>query len=203
MLGPAMLSWMERDGELERQVLAWVQAGDAHAAAERVVRELGPDLLGYLNAVLSSEEDAREVFAELSADLLSALARFRGEGSLKSFTYRMAWRLAMRMRRSPARRRMRALGSHEASALPIEGRVSTAAYRRTGPQDWLSQMRASLSPFEQSLLTLRVDRELAWDEVARVMGLPGGTDETARLRKRFERIKEKLRSAAERDGILG
>jgi RNA polymerase sigma-70 factor (ECF subfamily) len=54
---------------------------------------------------------------------------------------------------------------------------------------------------------LRVDRGLAWDELARVfseqdLDEEALTREAARLRKRFQLVKEKLKALAEREGIV-
>ena len=173
-------------------------AGDPGGAAALVVRELGPGLLGYLVAVLGTESDGREVFGEVVEELLTSIARFRGESKVKTWTYRIAWRTAMHWRQTPARRLTRRLHSLEASGIAEVVRSMTAPHQQTGAKDWLREVRAELTPEEQSLLVLRVDRDLSWAEVADVMGEGDAT----RLRKRFERIKERLRERAVRDGIL-
>jgi RNA polymerase sigma-70 factor (ECF subfamily) len=63
------------------------------------------------------------------------------------------------------------------------------------------------------LLVLRVDRNLEWNDLARVLaeGDDGTapladadvTREAARLRKRFQLLKEKLREMAKREGLTG
>ena len=68
-----------------------------------------------------------------------------------------------------------------------------------------TRLRAKLSPDEQALLTLRVDRELEWREIARVLADDELADDAAvtraaaGLRKKFERLKEKLRRLAAED----
>jgi RNA polymerase sigma-70 factor (ECF subfamily) len=61
------------------------------------------------------------------------------------------------------------------------------------------------------LLVLRVDRRLDWNELARVLGEAGHdacvdpvslARESARLRKRFQLVKNKLRELARREGLL-
>ena len=59
-----------------------------------------------------------------------------------------------------------------------------------------------LAPDDQTLLIMRIDRELAWSEIALVMSdaEPGALSEaqlkrqSAALRKRFERLKQELRA---------
>ena len=50
---------------------------------------------------------------------------------------------------------------------------------------------------ERTLLVLRIDRDLPWAEIAEIMD----SREPA-LRKRFERLKEKIRKLAESEGLL-
>jgi RNA polymerase sigma-70 factor (ECF subfamily) len=61
------------------------------------------------------------------------------------------------------------------------------------------------------LLVLRIDRQLAWNDLARVLAETGGeaplsdaavAKEAARLRKQFQVLKEKLRGMAKKEGLL-
>ena len=71
-------------------------------------------------------------------------------------------------------------------------------------------LRASLDVEDQELLMLRVDRSLPWDALVVVLRgedeAPLSADEqkrqTARLRKRFQLLKDKLRELARREGLL-
>ena len=188
---------------LDGDVATLLARGDASSAAASVVRALGPGLLGYLTALLRDEDNARDVLAEVAEHVLIALPRFRGDSTVKTWTYRIAWRTAMHFRDDPHRRRATSLRSSVARSLVDEVRSSTAAYRRTAARDWLETARRELSIEDQSLLTLRLDRGMSWADVAEVMGATGGAADQAALRKRFERIKSRLRAAAERDGVLG
>jgi RNA polymerase sigma-70 factor (ECF subfamily) len=74
----------------------------------------------------------------------------------------------------------------------------------------LLELREALPPEEQALLMLRVDRELAWNDLAHVLADDAAAPlegkalarEAARLRKRFQVVKEKLYDAARRDGLV-
>jgi hypothetical protein len=79
--------------------------------------------------------------------------------------------------------------------------------RERGRNDSIyAELRNTLDPDDQVLLVLRVDRELAWREIAIVMLGDQAADEdvtrkAATLRKQFERVKLQLRGlAAERLG---
>lgn len=53
-----------------------------------------------------------------------------------------------------------------------------------------------MTPDEQTLLILRIDRALEWDEVSEILDV-----EAPALRKRFERLTSKLRALAKERGI--
>ena len=78
----------------------------------------------------------------------------------------------------------------------------------------LDILRASLPVDDQALLTLRVDRELEWEEIAIVLanrgdGFEGQTGAggplpltSAALRKRYERLTRRLEKLARESGFL-
>src|SRR3990172_430291 len=186
---------------LETRVQALVGEGRVREAASTAIRQLGPQVLSYLSALLRSEADAREVFSQFTEDLWKGLPGFRGESSLRGWAYRIAWHASARFVRDPFRQRGRRLETSEASRLAEEVRSSMGADAwRT---ERVAQLREVLTPEEQTLLILRVDRGLSWREVALVFADESGTaPNEAALRKRFERLKGKLAEAARSRGLL-
>jgi RNA polymerase sigma-70 factor (ECF subfamily) len=189
--------------ELEARCLEALDRGDPAGAATLVVRELGPQLLGYLCSVLRSEADAGEVFSMFSEDLWRGLPGFRRECPLRVWCYRLAWHAAARFLRDPYRGRGRRLETTELARLVGEVRSSVFLGRDQARQATLDRLREGLGPEERTLLVLRVDRGLSWSEVALVLGDERGAPvEEAALRKRFERLKEKLAERARQEGLL-
>jgi len=187
-----MASGMTLDARVQA-LLAQGRGGDAAALA---IRELGPQVLAYLVSLLRSDSDAREVFAQFAEDLWKGLPGFRGEASLRGWAYRVAWHA-----RDPYRRRGRRLDTHEASALAAE--VLSTLGDEPWRADRMAALRSRLAPDEQTLLILRVNRGLPWREVALVLAEDGQPPPTeAALRKRFERLKEKLGKAARDEGLM-
>jgi RNA polymerase sigma-70 factor (ECF subfamily) len=99
------------------------------------------------------------------------------------------------------------------SQLVEQVRTRTEAYRRTDVKSQMRALRDKLDPEDQMLLLLRVDRRMDWRDLAMVMSAgedPAGVGlndeelarESARLRKRFERVKEELRRLAKESGLL-
>jgi RNA polymerase sigma-70 factor (ECF subfamily) len=189
--------------EVEARCLEALARGDHAGATTLVVREYGPQLLGYLCSVLRSEADAGEVFSMFSEDLWRGLPAFRRECPVRVWCYRLAWHAAARFLRDPFRGRGRRLETTELSRLVEEVRSSVFLGRDQARQATLDRLREGLTPDERTLLVLRVDRDLTWGEVALVLGDEGGAPvEEAALRKRFERLKEKLTAGARQEGLL-
>ena len=80
-------------------------------------------------------------------------------------------------------------------------RTETRSFLRTNARTRLEEVRDELPEADRALLVLRVDRGLEWAELARVFlegegsvtDAAGLTREAARLRKRFQLVKERLR----------
>ena len=189
--------------EVEARCLEAIDRGDHAGAATLVVREYGPQLLGYLCSVLRNEADAGEVFSMFSEDLWRGLPGFRRECPVRVWCYRLAWHAAARFLRDPFRGRGRRLETTELSRLVEEVRSSVFLGRDQARQATLDKLRAGLSLDERALLVLRLDRGLSWSEVALVLAEERGEPvEEAALRKRFERLKEKLAEQARTEGLL-
>ena len=92
--------------------------------------------------------------------------------------------------------------AHDASLLAAEVRATTALHLRSEAKDAVARLREQLTPAEQSLLVLRIDRGLSWSEVASVMSTPAEHLDAQTVAKRFQRVKAKLRELAEAAGLL-
>jgi RNA polymerase sigma-70 factor (ECF subfamily) len=186
------------DQALEDRIAERLGAGDLGGAATAAIQGYGPQILGYLTSVVRDEVVAADAFSTFSEDLWVGLPGFRRASSFRTWAYKLAWHAAMRTLRDPAKKRQRPLASSLASELAEKVRSSTAVHLRTETKTAVQELRDELSPDEQTLLILRIDRDLPWREVAEVMG-----EEEPTIRKRFERVKEKLRTLAQARGLLG
>lgn len=182
-----------------RQLLA---TGDLRGAATETIQWLGPEVLGYLMATVKSEADAAEVLSQWAEDLWRGLEGFRGESSLRTWSYKIAYHAAARFARDPYRQRAQRFETSMASRVADEVRRSSAL-RQDLRERQLAALRAELDPDERTLLILRLDRGLAWREVAQVLAGEGEKPaEEFTLRKRFERIREKLEKKARQAGLI-
>jgi RNA polymerase sigma-70 factor, ECF subfamily len=190
------------DEALEQSIAARIAAGDFAGAATAALEGMGPQILGYLGATLRDDDAAYEVFSYFCEQMWKSIETFRGNSSFKTWSYKLVMHSISRFRRDGFRRFGRQLGSGEASALAEQIRSRTAPYQQTEIKDKFSKLRESLEPDEQTLLFLRVDQGLSWNDVAEVMSEGGEPVEVSTLRKRFERAKQRLRALAEEHGLI-
>lgn len=187
---------------LERDLAAAHAAEAYDDVAARLVEGYGPEVLGFLTAMLGSPDEAQDVFQACCEDLLSGLPGFRRESSFRTWVYVIARRKALK-RRERRRRDVPLSRSPQVAALVERARTATAEYRRTDVKDSVRALREKLTEDERTLLVLRIDRGMDWPDVAMVLS-PDEEPRTAavRLRKRFSRLKTKLRDLAIEAGVL-
>ncbi len=186
---------------IDQRIAAELERRDVSAAATEAIRGYGPQILGYLRTVVRDPEDAAEVFSQFAEDLWKGLGAFRGECSVRVWAYKLAWHAASRFGRDPYRKRRERLGTTMASRL-AESVLSSAQGARDRRSEEVERLRRRLTPEEQSLLVLRVDRRLSWRDVAEVMAEEGELVDEPTLRKRFERLKDKLARLAREEGLI-
>lgn len=190
--------------ELERIIRAHCAAREYDAAATAAIKGYGPDILGYLFGATHREQESAEVFSEFCEDLWRGLPGFRGEASFRTWAYHIAYHALARYGRKGARQRKRVVPLAELPevyALVEHVRTQTLPHLRTEIKDEVVRLREQLEEDDRTLLILRIDRRLGWDEIAVIIEPEAPTPErikrlSATLRKRFERVKTRLRELA-------
>jgi RNA polymerase sigma-70 factor (ECF subfamily) len=192
---------MPRNEDADRRVAELLALGRVDPAATLVIETYGPEITGYLRAMLRDDAAAGDAFSVFCENVWKGLAGFRGEASLRVWCYRIAFRAALSLKRDPYGRRKNRLETTMASK--VAGRIfATTAVERERHGNALERLREKLEPSEQALLTLRLDRQLSWREVAEVLSEEGEPVDEAALRKRYERLKDKLARAARDEGLF-
>ena len=182
---------------LELELKALADAGSFTAATTRAIEGYGGELLGYLCALSPSNAEAEELFSDLCERLWRALPQFRWTSSFRTWAYAIARNLARDRHRKRKRANEVALDqAPEIAELAIAVRTTTMMYMRTETKKRFDELRAALDEDERTLLVLRVDRRMPWRDIARVMADEGEDLDrlSASLRKRFERVKDRLRA---------
>jgi RNA polymerase sigma-70 factor (ECF subfamily) len=202
---------MARDeASLEQRIRRHHERGELKEAATAAIEGFGPEILGFLVAVVRDEQLAGEAFAQFCEDLWTGLANFRWESSFRTWTYMVARNAWQRLRREPHFRKTVALSDVPAIS-KLEQRVRTQRLPRvkSDVNHQVLQLRQSLDPEDQALLILRIDRRMAWNDIGAVMTGPDEARDdaalarkAAELRTRFERVKDDLKRLARENDLL-
>jgi RNA polymerase sigma-70 factor (ECF subfamily) len=183
----------------QARVQQLIDAGDVSGGATEALRALGPEILRFLRSVLRDEEDAADAFSQFAENLWKGLSSFRGQSSLRTWAFRVAWNSAMNLRNDAWHRHGRRFATGEASQIAEEIRTKTVV-RVARQRDELEKLRETLSAEDQSLLALRLDREFSWEEIAEILSVGGAPVQALTLMKRFERLKKRLTEMVRKQG---
>jgi len=141
--------------------------------------------------LLGQEQDAEDAFQATFLVLAQKATRILEQGSVKSWLYGVATRIALTMRRSAQRRRARELAVPQR---PSEGPAHTAALGEL--QAILAEEVDRLPPNYRSAFALCCLEGQSKAEAAKELGWPEGT-----VSSRLARAKERLRRSLARRGI--
>lgn len=177
----------------ERRIGALQAVGHQDAAAEASIRSFGPELVGYLRAVVGDEQQAADAFGACAQQIW--LRRDRpGHLSPYLWCYRLAWQAA----RGACER---AGGAATRAEPPPWVTAAMASGEELPLGDLLARLtpvpgpgggapRAQVTAYERSLLVLRIGRRLAWEEIAWVLGEEGEKPDAAAVERRFAQLRE-------------
>ncbi|MDC3952837.1 RNA polymerase sigma factor [Polyangium jinanense] len=199
--------------DLESEARILCERGDFEGAATVALKAYGAEVYTFLGARHQDRGEQDDVFAQFAEALWKSLPSFAWMSSLRTFVYAVARRTSLYHRREAHRRRQREApldGGSVVSRVAAAIRSATTPLERSEVKSRIAELRAELPEEDQELLVLRVDRQLSWLELAEVLR---GEDEAplegealkreaARLRKRFQLVKDALRERARREGLI-
>jgi RNA polymerase sigma-70 factor (ECF subfamily) len=194
---------------LEREIAELCRSGNLERATTIAIEGFGPELLGFVLALLRNEDDAQDAFSQLCEDIWRGLGEFEHRSSFRTWAYTLARHAVHRLRRTDGRYRKRVIPADSGlvSRLEQHVRTTTLPHLRSQNKSRLTELRTALPEEEQVLLILRVDRDLGWNDIADVLAEEpldddGRARESTRLRKRFQLVKDKLKEKAKSEGLL-
>jgi RNA polymerase sigma-70 factor (ECF subfamily) len=193
--------------DVEAEIAQLRTAGRHKEVATLAIESYGPEILSFLEMMLRNHADSSDAFAQACEDLWKGLARFEGRSSMKTWFYTLARHAASRLRRSSHSGRLVAIS--EITDVADRVRSQTRPHLRTEIKTGFAAIRATLDDSDRMLLVLRVDRAMSWNDVARVMIEEGADDSeegvaraAARMRKRFQSVKDTIRARAVATGLI-
>lgn len=199
---------------IERDIRVRCEAGERDRATTLLLESYGPEIFRFVMSRLRDDEAASEVFSQFTEDVWRGLGGFRWHCSVRVWSYTLARHATSRYVRQVRRRRARERPLSHAGPISAIGervRTQTLLAMRTESKKQIAELRDKLPVDDQTLLILRVTRKLDWKEIARVMIDPPDDREptdreidqvAARLRKRFQGVKEKLHQMAVAGGLV-
>lgn len=198
---------------IEREIRTHCDAAAYERAATVLLASYGRELFAFLVSRLRDADAASDAFSQFSEDLWRGLPGFSWRCSARAWAYTLARHAAARHAKVAGRERRRRVPLSQAGArseLEQGIRTETLAALKTEVKDRISQLRERLPAEDQTLLLLRVNRGFDWLEIAHVTQADSDeasdqaalVREAARLRKRFQLVKARLRKLAEADGLL-
>ncbi len=202
---------MARSDGAEERIHHALASGDRDGATAEAVRAYGGEIYSFIASLHGSEADASDAFSLFCEGLWTGFERFEQASSVRTWAYAIARRCSLRVRRDVRRaaaRRAPLPESSSAWAVAVEVRTATASYLATQKRSRIAELRAALPEEDRALLVLRVDRSLAWNDLARVLAPDESQDEvalrrtSARLRKRFQIVKERLYELGRAEGLV-
>jgi RNA polymerase sigma-70 factor, ECF subfamily len=194
----------------ETAIRAAVEARDFEHAATLTVERYGAELFAFLLSQTRDADAAGELFQHWSEQFWRSLGSYEGRCSVRTWAYKLARRAIHHHRRLEHKHAGARLTELSRLSIAVDRvRTATAIYKRTEVKDRFRELREQMPEEDQTLLILRIDRGLSWLELAEIMlgeeNSPGQGQlktEAARLRKRFQIAKEKLRKMVEDAGLL-
>jgi RNA polymerase sigma-70 factor (ECF subfamily) len=186
----------------DRQLLGLLREGQVREAATEALRVYGPEIYALLSSVHRHDGDGDDVFSLFCENLWKGLPGFQARSSFRTWAYAIAWHSSSRFRAQLARREP-IVSDGQLAALALAVRTSTGSRLRKERHSRVRELRETLPVEDQMLLVLRIERELDWKDLSRVMSPDLEEDaidrESARLRKRFQSVKDRLRAMIRED----
>jgi RNA polymerase sigma-70 factor (ECF subfamily) len=174
-----------------------LQAGSEEAFAHLLKLYQNP-VHNLIAHIVENSADAADATQEVFLKVFRGIKCFHGESSLKTWVYRIAVHEASNHRRGTLRRFRREPLSLDQS--PFEQALGDASARSKTPYQALEQwerqavVKAALASLAQPYRTVVVLREiegLAYEEIAKVLGVAEGTVKSRLLRGR-ELLRQKI-----------
>ena len=174
----------DTEADLER-----LRAGDARAF-ERLVATHQHRVFGVALRMLDNAAEAEEIAQETFLRAHGSLAEFRGDAKLSTWLYAIVSRLCLNRLASSDRRVVRP-GDETLVRVADAGAGPQAEAERAELEAALHRAIADLPEERRVVVVLRDLEGLAYDEIARVLGLEPGTVRSRLHRARMD-LKEKM-----------
>ncbi len=179
---------------VDERIIVAAQSGD-RKAFENLVRDVDRPMLRFFHRLSGDIEKARDLRQELFYKLVRVLPRYdRRKASFNTWLYRMARNLAIDKLYRKRRLNTESLDETHEDRIPLgaEMEFPRRSAARGELQDALSEAVSGLPELDRTIIALKHDEELTFEEIAKTVGIPVSTVKS-RLYRSFERLRQELR----------
>lgn len=169
---------------------------------EELVRRYQRPITGYVFRMVGEYESALDVTQEVFIKVYNSLHKYSSEYKFSTWLYRIAHNAAVDhlRRNSITPQSLEAENADGSFQIQIESRASSPEQDRER-SEWRTEIDSvvrTLPPAYRDLIMLRHGRDLSYDEIAEVTGLPLGT-----VKNRLFRAREMMRETFIARGFTG
>jgi RNA polymerase sigma-70 factor (ECF subfamily) len=200
---PSLVSAIRQDLTLanDRDLVASAVSG-LEGSFEELVRRYQRPISAYVYRMVGDYESALDLTQEIFIKVYNSLRRYRSEFKFSTWIYKIAHNSAVdHLRRTATREQSLISGSEgDQFELPIEsGRLSPEQEsERKERRNEIESVIRTLPGNYRELIILRHSRDLTYEEIVEVTGLPLGT-----VKNRLFRAREMMRQTFLEKGITG
>jgi len=161
----------------DARLRALLDDGRIGEAATEAITVYGPEIYTLLSSIHRGHDNADDAFALFCENVWKGLSGFQGRSSFRTWAYTVAWHASSRVRERQMSRHEVQISDSQIAGLALQIKTDTSSRLRAEKRNRLREIRETLPAEDQLLLVLRVDRELEWRDLARVMNPSGELDE--------------------------
>lgn len=189
--------------ESEEKFVARLRARDERAF-NHLVRTYERRVFAIVFRMIGRRDEAEDVSQEVFVQIFKAIDGFRGDAKLSTWVYRITVNLCKNRIKYLARRRTEDGGEEDLAgeARDVERAAGATVGETERPDEVVGGRQleaivqraiASLDPEFREALVLRDVEDLAYDEIAEIVGVPEGT-----VKSRIHRARAQVRETVER-----
>jgi hypothetical protein len=168
--------------ETEEQISRLLMSKNSEEAAAVALQTYGPQVLGFLAAILIDPKATESAFRRSAEALFGRLPEIQPAHSYRTEAIRVAWQADRDPKTVPP--------GGNPTARKLADQVRSRGTPKLGDPR-VAKLRDKLSVEERAVLVLRLDLALAWPEVAYVLGVDEPT-----ARARFDAVLPRVRDLA-------
>ncbi len=171
-----------------------LRRGDHRAAAHCLVTRFADEMYRFCVSAAGSRQDGEDLAQEVLGEACRSLPRFRGHSSVRTWLYKVAWHKILDYRKRLSR---------QPTLVPIDGAQTNEFLRIAGSQESalataqrrkkVARACANLGQRDRMVLSLRVDMEMSYQEIAQVLGVRIGAAKM-RMNRAVERLRDEVRT---------